>query len=228
MSQPTPVGTPVTHQPVFQAELDSIRAAIVELTKHVEVAIERAVWGLRERNPDICTSVIEGDALINEQHHKIRDACFRVILTQAPVARDLRDIHGFDHMASELERMGDHCVSIARIGRSMTELPDVPSSEPLGSLAEQAENQLRDILAAFEAHDTLAARDIARRDSVVDLKYRQIFAGYVDQMTADGSLAPRATGLVFVAHYLERIGDRVTNIAEELIFAETGGLEDLG
>jgi phosphate transport system protein len=228
MSHSTPANPSVGHRPVFQAELDGIRSAIVDLTKQVEVAIERAVWGLRERNPDICTSVIEGDALINEQHHKIRDACFHVILTQAPVARDLRDIHGFDHMASELERMGDHCVSIARIGRSMTELPDVPSSEPLGALAEQAEAQVRDILAAFEARDTLAARDIARRDSVVDMKYRQIFSLYVDQMTADGSLAPRATGLVFVAHYLERIGDRVTNIAEELIFAETGGLEDLG
>ncbi len=228
MSQSPPVNPAGTHRPVLQAELDAIRTAIVELTKQVEVAIERAVWGLRERNADICTSVIEGDAVINEQHHKIRDACFHAILTQAPVARDLRDIHGFDHIASELERMADHCVSIARIGRSMVELPDVPSSEPLGVLADEAEIQVRDILAAFETRDTLAARDIARRDSVVDLKYRQIFSMYVEQMTADGSLAPRATGLVFVAHYLERIGDRVTNIAEELIFAETGGIEDLG
>ena len=228
MSQSTPTSPPSTHRPVLQAELDAIRAAIVELTKHVEVAIERAIWGLRERNAEICTAVIEGDLAINDQHRKIRDACFHVILTQAPVARDLRDIHGFDHIASELERMADHCVSIARIGRSMVDLPDVPSSELLGMLAEEAETQVRDILGAFEAHDTLAARDIARRDSAVDMKYRQIFSTYVNQMTADGSLAPRATGLVFVAHYLERIGDRVTNIAEELIFAETGGLEELG
>ena len=228
MSQPTPTSTPSTHRPVLQAELDAIRAAIVELTKHVEVAIERAIWGLRERNAEICTAVIEGDVAINDQHRKIRDACFHVILTQAPVARGLRDIHGFEHIASELERMADHCVSIPRIGRSMVDLPDVPSSEPLGMLAEEAEAQVRDILGAFEAHDTLAARDIARRDSAVDMTYRQIFSTYVNQMTADGSLAPRATGLVFVAHYLERIGDRVTNIAEDLIFAETGGLEELG
>src|SRR6202030_3733372 len=135
MSQSPPTSTPVTHRPVLQAELDAIRAAIVELTKQVEVAIERAIWGLRERNPDICTSVIEGDAAINEQHRKIRDACFHVILTQAPVARDLRDIRGFDHIASELERMADHCVSIARIGRSMTEPAHAPSSEPLAALA---------------------------------------------------------------------------------------------
>ena len=90
MSQVTP--TPVTHRPVLQAELDTIRAGVVELTRQVEVAIERSVWGLRERNPDICTAVIEGDAAINDQHRKIRDACFHVILTQAPVARDLRDV----------------------------------------------------------------------------------------------------------------------------------------
>ncbi len=228
MTQPIPEPIQATNRPVLQGELDRIRADVVDLTKQVEIAIKRAIWGLRERNPDICTSVIEGDATINRHHHEIRDMCFHVVLTQAPVARDLREIHGFDHMASELERMGDHCVSIARIGRSMTELPDVPSSEPLGVLADQVEAQVRDILAAVEAHDTLAARDIARRDSMIDIQYRKIFAGYVDQMTADGSLAPRATGLVFVAHYLERIGDRVTNIAEELIFAETGGLEDLG
>ena len=228
MTPPTTEGPPLTHRPALQAELDRIRDGVMDLTKQVELAIERAIWGLRERNPDICTAVIEGDVAINERHHAIRDLCFHTILTQAPVARDLRDILGYEHMASELERMADHCVSIARIARSMTELPDVPSSEPLGVLADLVEEQVRDMLAAVEHRDVLTARDIARRDGVVDMQYRKIFSTYVDQMTADGSLAPRATGLVFVAHYLERIADRVTNIAEELIFAETGGLEDLG
>jgi len=222
--QPRPAG----HRPVLQAELDDIRSSVMELTRQVEVAIEQAMWGLRERNPDICTAVIEGDIAINDQHRKIRDKCFHVVLTQAPVAGDLRHILGFEHMASELERMADHAVSIARIARSTTDLPDVPSSEPLAAMAEQVERQVRDMLAAVEARDTLTARDVARRDGVVDMQYRKIFADYLDQVTADGSLAARATGLVFVAHYLERIADRVTNIAEELIFAETGGLEDLG
>ncbi len=223
-----PAGPQTTHRPALQSELDRIRAAVVELAHQVEVAIQRAVWGLRTRNPDICTAVIEGDVTINERHHEVREMCFHVILTQAPVARDLRDILGFEHMASELERMADHCVSIARIARSMTDLPDVPPSEPLAALADQCEAQVRDMLGAVEAHDIISARDVARRDSVVEMQYRRIFSAYVDQMTADGSLAPRATGLVFVAHYLERIADRVTNIAEELIFAETGGLEALG
>ena len=216
------------HRPILRAEMEDIRVSVMELTRQVEVAMERAMWGLRERNPDLCTAVIEGDVAINEQHRKVREKCFHVILTQAPVASDLRHILGFEHMSSELERMADHCVSIARIARSTTDLPDVPSSEPLASMAEQVERQVRDMLAAVEARDTLTARDVARRDGVVDMQYRKIFSEYVDQVSVDGSLAPRATGLVFVAHYLERIADRVTNIAEELIFAETGGLEDLG
>ena len=228
MSQFTSDDHTLTNRPTLQAELDRIRDSVMEMTRDVELAVERSIWGLRERNPDICSAVIEGDVAVNAQQHKIRDMCFHVILTQAPVARDLRDLHGYEHMASELERMADHCVSIARIGRSMTELPDVPSSEPLGVLAEHVEAQMRDMLTAIETRDALAARDVARRDSVVDMQYRKVFSDYVDQMTADGSLAPRATGLVFVAHYLERIGDRVTNIAEDLIFAQTGGLEDLG
>jgi len=220
--------TPTTHRPTLQAELDRIRAGVMDLTVLVEAAIVRAVWGLRERNPDVCTAVIEGDKAINERHHAIRELCFHTILTQAPVARDLRDILGYEHMAAELERMADHCVSIARIARSTADLPDVPSSEPLGAMAEQTEKQVRDMLAAVEARDVEQARDVAGRDAVLDAQYRRIFSTYVDAMTADGNLAPRATGLVFVAHYLERIADRVTNIAEELIFAETGALEDLG
>jgi phosphate transport system protein len=224
-----PVQEPLAgHRPVLEAELREIRDAVMELTRQVEVAIERAVWALRTRNPDLCTAVIEADAVINEQHRRIRDKCFHVILTQAPVAGDLRHILGFEHMASELERMGDHCVSIARIARSTVDLPDTPTSEPLAALAEQTQAQVRDMLAAVENRDMLTARDVARRDSVVDMQYRHILSSYMDEMTADGSLAPRATGLVFVAHYLERIADRVTNVAEELIFAESGGVEDLG
>lgn len=227
MTESTPAGVSNTQRPTLQAELDAIRTAVMDLTRQVEVAIERAIWGLRERNADLCTAVIEGDVAINDQHHRIRDMCFHVVLTQAPVARDLRDILGYQHMASELERMGDHCVSIARIGRTLVDLDDDPSSEPLSAMAERVEAQVRDMLEAVQERDPDAAREVAARDASVDVQYRHIFSGYVGQMTADGSLAPRATGLVFVAHYLERIADRVTNIAEELIFAETGSLEDL-
>ena len=228
MSNPITTEGVLTHRPELQAGLDRIRASVITLSQRVEVQIERAMWGLQHRNPDICTTVIENDVEVNELQRRIREMCFHVVLTQAPVARDLRDILGFQNMSSELERMADHCVSIARIARSLADLPAVPSADPLMSLAELCSSQLRDMIAAVEGADTALARDVAGRDDAVDARYHRIFSALVDAMTADGSLAARATGLIFVAHHLERIGDRVINIAEELIFVETGDLEDLG
>lgn len=228
MTHTVPAEGAVTHRPELQADLDRVRASVMTLSQRVEVQIDRAMWGLQNRNPDICTTVIENDIELNELQRRIRETCFHVILTQAPVARDLRDILGFEHMSSDLERMADHCVSIARIARSLCDLPDVPSADPLMALAEGCGNQLRDMLAAVADGDTALARDIASRDDVIDTQYHRIFSALVDEMTVDGRLAARANGLIFVAHHLERIADRVINIAEELIFAETGALEDLG
>lgn len=219
---------PITGRPTLTAELDAIRANVIGFARKVEVDLEQAIWALRTHNVDLCTAVIEGDAEFNELHHEIRQMCFHVVLTQAPVARDLRDLLAFEHMSSELERMADHCVSIARISRSIADLPDRPSSDPLGTLAERCENQLQDIIGAIEANDRDRAREIALADRDIDTQYRQIFSNYVDAMASEGNIAVQATGLVFVAHYLERIGDRVSNMAEELIFAETGTLEELG
>ncbi|MGO8687316.1 MAG: phosphate signaling complex protein PhoU [Candidatus Dormibacteria bacterium] len=219
---------PAGHRPALDAELSRIRAGVMEIGQLVGTALEKAVWGLREQNPDLCTAVIEGDAEVNDRHLAIREMCHTTILIQQPVARDLRYVLSYDRMSSELERMGDHCVSIARIARSLCDLPDEPSSESLGVLAAECRRQLLEMLNAVEAADLSAARQLAARDAVVDQQYRRIFETFVAGMGAGPGLASRATGLVFVAHYLERIGDRVTNIAEDLIFAETGGVEELG
>jgi phosphate transport system protein len=216
-----------THRPGFQAELDSIRDGVMSLSRDVVVQIERAIWGLQNRNPDISTSVIEYDVELNERQRRIREMCFHIVLTQAPVAKDLREIFGYEHMSSDLERIADNAVSIARIARSLCDLPDVPSGAPIVGLSERCVMQVRDMMEAVEDRDTAAAREVADRDDIVDGQYRRIFTSLVDAMTQDGSLAVRANGLMFVAHHLERIADRVVNIAEELIFAETGALEDL-
>ena len=222
-------GAPLSgRRPALEAELGRIRSQVMQVGQLVATAMEKAVWGLRDQNPDLCTAVIEGDAEVNEHHRAIRELCHTTILIQQPVARDLRHVLSYERTSSELERMGDHCVSIARIARSLCDLPNEPSSEGLGVLAGECRTQLLGILDAVESADVEAARELAERDVVVDQQYRRIFDSYVASMGADATSASRATGLVFVAHYLERIGDRVTNIAEDLIFAETGALEELG
>ena len=162
-------GAPLSgRRSALDAELGQIRTQLMQVGQLVATAMEKAVWGLREQSPDLCTAVIEGDAEVNEHHRAIRELCHTTILIQQPVARDLRHVLSYERMSSELERMGDHCVSIARIARSLCDLPDDPSSEGLGVLAGECRKQLVDILDAVETADIEAAREVAERDAVVD------------------------------------------------------------
>lgn len=219
---------PHLHRPELQGELVRIRAGTARLGELVDRAINRAIWGLTERNADLCTAVIEEDAEVNDLQREMRELVFQTILTQAPVAGDLRELMGFLHMSSELERMADHCVSIAKIARSLSDLPELHPAVDIPKMAQFCTEQVRDILAAVIARDVGRARLVAARDDRVDRIYHRLFDELIQVMTEDGDNVFRATNLVFIAHHLERIADRVTNIAEDLIFTETGVIEDLG
>lgn len=230
MTQPPPLAEhgAHTHRPELQHELDRLRHGTVRLGEYVDRAIEKSIWGLTERNVDLCTAVIEEDAEVNDLERQLRELCFQTILTQAPVASDLREIMGLLHMSSELERMADHCVSIAKIARTLADLPPLEPAVDIPKMAQHCGEQVRDILAAVIARDVERARLVAARDDRVDRIYHRLFDELVQSMVDHGDHVLRATNLVFIAHHLERIADRVTNIAEDLIFTETGVIEDLG
>jgi phosphate transport system protein len=217
-----------THRPELQDDLARLRTGTLHLGELVDRAIEKSIWGLSERNVDLCTAVIEDDAQLNDIERQLRELCFQTILTQAPVAGDLREIMGLLHMSSELERMGDHCVSIAKIARNLADLPPLQPAVDIPKMAQYCGEQVRDILASVIARDVPRARQVAARDDRVDRIYHRLFDELIQSMTDHSDNVLRATNLVFIAHHLERIADRVTNIAEDLIFTETGVIEDLG
>ena len=219
---------PHPHRPLLGEEMGEVRDGVTRMGELVDRAIERAMWGLTERNPDICTVVIAEDAQVNDLQRRMRDLCFTIILTQAPVARDLREIMGFLHMAAELERMGDHCVSIAKIARTLCDLPPMKPYVDLPKMAQYCGEQVRDILGAVVGRDVDRARTVAARDDRIDRVYHRLFDDLVQMMVDSSENVYRATNLIFVAHHLERIADRVTNIAEDLVFLETGVVEELG
>jgi phosphate transport system protein len=230
MTQPPPLAEhgEHTHRPELRDELERLRSGTLRLGEFVDRAIEKSMWGLTERNVDLCTAVIEEDAEVNDLERQLRELVFQTILTQAPVASDLREIMGQLHMASELERMADHCVSIAKIARTLADLPPLEPAVDIPKMAQYCSDQVRDILAAVLARDVDRARLVAARDDRVDRIYHRLFDELVQSMTDHGDNVLRATNLVFIAHHLERIADRVTNIAEDLIFTEVGVIEDLG
>jgi phosphate transport system protein len=215
-------------RPLFDAELRGVRTAVTQMGELVDRAICGAASGLAERDVDACTVVIAEDARINELQREVRELSYTVILTQQPVARDLREIMGLLHMSSELERMGDHCVSIAKIARSLADFPELTTHVDLPKMAQFCREQVHDILSAVVARDVARARLVAARDDRIDRVYHRLFDELVQVMAEDSQNAYRATHLVFVAHHLERIADRVTNIAEDLVYLETGSIEELG
>ena len=216
------------HRRQLDSELGRTRDIVAHMGELVDRAISRAIWGLVRRNVEISSAVVAEDGEINDLQRELRELVFQIILTQQPVAGDLREIMGALHMSAELERMGDHCVSIAKIGRNLSDLPELTPQVDIQKMALFCQEQVRDVLAAVVARDAALARRVADRDDRVDRIYHRLFDELVQLMTDDGDNVYRATNMVFIAHHLERIADRVTNIAEDLIFTETGVIEDLG
>jgi phosphate transport system protein len=216
------------HRPSLETEQRQVRELVLEMGEMVDVAIAQATRALVDRDIDMASRVVAGDTVLNARQAEVHEHCLSVILTQAPVARDLREILGFLHMSDELERMGDHCVNVARIARNLADLPPLASPVDLAVLSRTCAEQVRDMLNALVARDIDRAREIAARDDRVDRIYHRIVDDLLQMMVSDSRNVYVGTQLILVAMNLERIADRVTNLAEDLVFLETGNVEELG
>ncbi len=216
------------HRPSLETEQRKVRELVLEMGEMVDLAIAQATRALVDRDIEMASRVISGDGAVNERQAEVHEHCLSVILTQAPVARDLREILGFLHMSDELERMGDHCVNVARIARNLADLPPLSAPVDLAVLSRTCAEQVRDMLNALVARDIDRARDIAARDDRVDRMYHRIVDDILQLMVADSRDIYAGTQMILVAMNLERIADRVTNLAEDLVFLETGNVEELG
>jgi phosphate transport system protein len=207
--------------------IQRIRDVVLTMGDEVDRAMTRATLGLVDRDVDVCAAVIRDDARVNALLVEVRELTFDA-LAQASMPAPLRETLGLLHMASELERMADHCANIARIGRELADLPPLPSHVDLPRLSEACGVQVRDILSALMAGDADRARAIAARDDRVNRIHHRIVDDLIQLMTENGDAVYRGTRLIMASQNFERIGDRVTNLAEDLIFLESGRIEELG
>jgi phosphate transport system protein len=212
---------------LLDEQIAEMRARVVEMGDLVAHAVARAVTGLVDRDDALLDEVVTGDAAVNELHRQVREVALAAIVRHQPVARDLREIMGLFQMGSELERMGDHAVSIARIASVVAGVPWPGARNDLVAIAELVGAQVRDIVAAVVAGDVEGAREIAARDDAVDAAHDAAIATLLQLARSDAGNAEPATQVAFAVHCLERVADRVTNIAEELVFVETGAIVDL-
>jgi phosphate transport system protein len=223
-------GLPSRYPPsreTLDREIGEIKDEVLRMGSLVAAQIGAAIEALIEHDAEKATAAIVSDGRINEAQRHVATLIVTAIATQSPVARDLRFLLALDHVNYEIERMGDHAASVAKQARKMAPLPPLKEYVDLPRMGELAAEQVRSVLRALVDLDVDAARTVARKDDEIDSLYHAIFAEVLDLMRADPANVERGTRILFAAHYLERIGDRVTNIAEDVVFQATGDIEDL-
>ena len=211
----------------FHQDLREIEESVITMATLVERAIAQAMQALMRRDMALAEEVIARDAEVNELQRSIRSRGANLIALQAPVARDLRELITVQLVINELERMGDHAVGIAKQTLRIRDYETPPIAHELNELARLVREQVRACIQAFVDVNVQQAREICQQDDEIDHQYRAIFNEALALMTRDSALAPLATSLLFIAHDLERIGDRVANICEDVIYMVSGQIEEL-
>lgn len=211
----------------FERELQGVTDDVLQIGGMVDTAIEQALAALVRRDVALAQVVAEGDIEINSLRYRLEEKCVWLIAHQQPAARDLRMIVAAMNIDTELERVADHAAGIARIVVQMGDEPLIKPLIDVPLMAEAAREMVARSLEAFAQSNAELAREVARRDDYVDQLYQQIFRELLTYMMEDPRTITRALYLLFIAHNLERIGDRATNIAERVIFMTSGELREL-
>ena len=215
---------PRTH---YDLQLRTLQDDLLRLASQVEAAVGRAVAALQTQDVEEARRIIAEDDEIDRAQYAIEDRALHLIALQAPLAADLRLISAVISIASELERMGDYAEGIAEIVIRGANEPLLKPLIDIPRMAAVARKMLRDSLDAFVHRDAAAARELAAADDEVDQLTTAVQNELLSMMIQDPTNSERALHLMFVAHNLERVADRATNIAERLIFLVTGAVVDL-
>lgn len=211
----------------YDLQLRGLEQDLLRLASQVEAAIGRSVQALQQQDIEEARRLIAEDDQIDRAQYALEDKALHLIALQAPIAADLRLISAVISIASELERMGDYAEGIAEIVIRGANAPLLKPLIDIPRMAQAAQRMLRDALDAFVKRDAEAARKLAGEDDEVDQLTTLVQNELLNLMVANPANSERALHLMFVAHNLERVADRATNIAERLIFLVTGDVVDL-
>ena len=206
----------------YVQRLNSLQDELLLIGSMVDKAIQRAITGLKDRDAVVAQQVIEDDDKIDTAQIELEDRAIDLMATQQPMASDLRRLVSTIHVAEELERVGDYAEGIAKITLLMGTDPPVKPLIDIPRMAELARDMLRTSLDALVNRDVEMATQAWQRDDEVDALYEQVYRELLTYMVEDPRTIERTTYLIWVAHNLERIADRATNIAERVIYISTG------
>lgn len=206
----------------YERHLSDLQTRLSEMGRHVEWATQNALNALATQDVALAKRVVDADDELDELEDALENQCVAILATQQPAASDLRAVMSAVHIGVELERMGDYAEGIAKICIRIGDQPLLKPLIDIPRMSELALNMLDDSLKAYVERDEELARETCSADDAIDDLYNQIYRELLTYMLGDPQTIERATYLLWVAHNLERIADRATNIAERVLWLVSG------
>lgn len=211
----------MTSRKYYEMELQKLNASLLEMGEMIRMAIGGAVTALLEFDHDKAREIIAYDEQIDRQNREIEQQCYTLLLSQQPVAGDLRMVSAALKMTTDMERIGDHAADISEIELMLENLPTL-SCAPIRQMATETSVMLIKSLEAFAQRDEEKANWVIGRDDVVDDLFDTVKRELIEAIRQNADNGEAATDLLMAAKYFERIGDHATNIAQWAIFSITG------
>lgn len=209
-------------------DLSTIQDAVLRMGGLLNGAMQRAMKAIQDLDEEKARQIVADDQHINDLRFEVESIAQASIARQQPAAGDLRRIVAAMNIILDLERMGDHAAGIAKTVLRMREQQSTLEPPPgLMRMYELARSMLTEVLQVYANGDAAQAKSIAAQDDDIDEQYKSLFAELLNAMAEDTDESERALYLLFAGHNLERIADRVTNIAERVVFMQSGEMEEL-
>ncbi|MBN2146046.1 MAG: phosphate signaling complex protein PhoU [Anaerolineales bacterium] len=220
--------SPFSTRETFDRQLHGLLEQVLVLGSMVEQAIQQSVSALQRHDLVAARRIYTSDYRINEKRYAIESECVTLIATQQPMGRDVRFLAAILEIITELERIGDYAKGISKINLLITEEVEDPTIfHDLQKMSELGLSMLRRALDAFVANDVHTARAIPADDDEVDHLYNRVYRELIRRMIIDITSADHANHLMWAAHNLERMADRVINICERIVYVSTGQVKEL-
>jgi phosphate transport system protein len=213
----------------FSEELSRLRQDILAMATRVEENLGKALSALRTRNAELAKEVRADDTEVDALQIKIEDDAAILIATQQPVARDLREMVTIFKLTSNIERVGDHAVHLARAAKKLAKSGETLSitQEHLEVMAVTGQKMIHAAISAFMAQDAQAAREAAAMDHKIDTEHKALTEDILKLMKKHPDMVKEALQVIQTSNQLERLGDHITNICEAIIYMLEGKHEEL-
>lgn len=211
----------------FEHELQLLKDNLNEMGMLIEAAIDKTLQAFETQNEETAKEIIQGDRTINDIEKTIESRCLSLILKQQPVARDLRIVTAALKVVTDMERIGDHAADIAELIIREKRVPIFNLVKHIPEMGKAAKGMVHDAVLAFTTLDMETARDIEKRDDIVDDLFDKVKAEVASLLRASNEHVDQCVDILMIAKYFERIGDHAVNICEWTEFNETGSVNNI-